>query len=189
MNRILLITVLASCISTVSGNQRAFVRLARCFNDTTYPTSGDTLECLGNVSTCFDDTAVGTVQTCIQEGIADARDDAADGGERFLAGHMGGGNGFGNGNAFGALRNRTDFGALRNKTGFGSGGFRPKKVGKLGKLAGIVRGCLEEHKDCIKEEVRTFVKNKLPTCVNTTAVALGQCYKTNAATCSSTCSA
>ncbi|KAL3926511.1 MAG: hypothetical protein SGBAC_013450 [Bacillariaceae sp.] len=171
MNRILLIALLAlSCASTANANQRAFGRLASCFNSTTYPETGDTLGCLGNVSTCFDSSTVSTIQTCIQDGIAAAQDDS---GTRYLAGHTG--------------ASAEGLGAFRNKPGFGSGGFRPQKAENLGKLAGIVQGCLEEYKDCIKEEVQTFVK-KLPTCVNTTAVALGQCYKTNAATCSSTCS-
>ncbi|CAJ1965479.1 unnamed protein product [Cylindrotheca closterium] len=198
MNRILLIALLAlSCVSSVTGNQRKFVRLARCFNDTAYPTSGDTRTCLGNVSTCFDDTTVETVKTCIQDGIAEARaNNATDGDSRFLAGHSGGG-GNGNGgmnNGNGGMNNGNGFGAggglggFSNRTGFGSNGFRPQKKEKLGKLAGIVRGCLEEYKDCIKEEVRSFIKNKLPACVNTTAIALGECYKTNAETCSDSCS-
>mmetsp|Transcript_4286 Transcript_4286/g.10003 ORF Transcript_4286/g.10003 Transcript_4286/m.10003 type:complete len:380 (+) Transcript_4286:1880-3019(+) len=187
-NHILVLALLAlsSCVSTVTGNQRKFMRLAKCFDDTTYPTSADTLACLGNVSTCFDETTVETVKTCIQDGIdeavaaANATTTTADG-TRFLAGHNAGGGGF---------KNRTaglgDFDG--NGTGFGSsGGFRPQKKGKMGKLAGIVQGCLEEYKDCIKEEVRAFIA-KLPACVNTTTVALGQCYKTNAETCASSCS-
>mmetsp|Transcript_4281 Transcript_4281/g.9994 ORF Transcript_4281/g.9994 Transcript_4281/m.9994 type:complete len:377 (+) Transcript_4281:64-1194(+) len=184
MNRILLIALLAlsSCVSTVTGNQRKFMRLAKCFNDTTYPSSAETITCLGNVSTCFDETTVDTVKTCIQDGIDEAIANATSDGTRFLAGHNAGGGG-------GGFKNRTGLGGFGgNGTGFGSGGFRPKNKGKLGKLAGIVMGCLEEHKECIKEEVRAFINNKLPACVNTTAVALGECYMTNAETCASSCS-
>ncbi|CAJ1965495.1 unnamed protein product [Cylindrotheca closterium] len=178
MNRILLIAILAlSPVSYVAGNQRKIVRLAKCFandddTDGTRFLAGHmgngtgTLACLGNVSACFDDTTVETVKTCIQDGVA-----ANNTGSRFLAGHTGGDGDEGNGE------------------GFGMGGFRPQKgSGRGGALAGIVQGCLEEYKDCMKEEVRTFIREKLPACVNTTTVALGECYKTNADTCSDSCS-
>lgn len=192
MNRFLLIAlVLAlSCVTSVTGNQRKFFSLAKCFNDTEYPTSEETQTCLGNVSTCFDDTTIETVKTCITDGIAEARANATanatDSGTRFLGGHNGGGGGGGGGRF-----NASDLGSAAGGKGGGfggGGGFRPQKQDKLGKLGGIVRGCLETQKECIKEEVRSFIKNKLPECVNTTASALGECFKTNADTCADSCS-
>lgn len=181
MNRILLIALLAlsCCVTTVTGNQRKFFRLAKCFNDTAYPTVSEVQTCLGNVSTCFDDTTIETVKTCITDGVAELRANATDAtgdGGRLLGSHSaGGGKGGGLGSAAG------------NRTGFGNG-FRPQKKGKMGKLANVVRGCLETQAECIKEETRSFIKNKLPACVNTTARALGDCYITNAETCSESCS-
>ncbi|CAJ1965497.1 unnamed protein product [Cylindrotheca closterium] len=175
-NRILLIALLAlSCVSTTTGNQRKIVRLAKCFmsdgdggtrflaghiasNDTDSMMTADTLTCLGNVSACFDETTVETVKTCIQ--------DNNDTDSRFLAGHV-----------------MPD----DNGAGFGMGGFRPQ-MGRDTR-AGIAMGCLQDSsKDCIKQEVRTFIQDKLPACVRTTTTALGECYKTNAETCASTCS-
>jgi len=184
MNRILFIALVLAlgCVTSVTGNQRKFFRLARCFNDTEYETIEDTKTCLGNVSTCFDDTTIETVQTCITDGIAEARANRTDdSGTRLLGSHMGGG---GRGGRF----NASDLGsAAGERGGFGSGGFRPQNRGKMGKLASIVRGCLETQKECIREEVQAFI-NKLPECVNTTARALGECYKTNAESCATTCS-
>jgi len=189
MNRIFLIALVwaLSCVPTVTGNQRKFFKLAKCFNDTAYPTAAEVKTCLGAASTCFqDDQIISDTQTCIEDGIAAARANATDstGGRflaesseitsRFLANHGGGG-----GKGLGSV--------VGNKTGFGNG-FRPQKGrGKMGKLAGIVQGCLETQIECIKEEVRAFIK-KLPECINTTTVALGECYITNAGTCSDSCS-
>jgi hypothetical protein len=47
--------------------------------------------------------------------------------------------------------------------------------------------CLVPYVDCIKAEVEVIV-DSLPACVNTTIVALGDCYIDNASTCNSTCS-
>ena len=109
MKHILLIALLVAlgCVSLVSGNQNKFFRLAKCFNDTEYPSSADTQTCLGNVSNCFDDTTIETVKTCIEEGIAEALanstdtdDEDTDGdGIRLLASHSNGGGGQGNGGA------------------------------------------------------------------------------------------
>lgn len=184
MSRILLFGLLTlSGTATVTANQSKIVRLAKCFaNDDDSMADGsrflaghmmgngtgaaDTLACIGNVSTCFDETTVDTVKMCIQDGVAAANNTST----RFLAGHVALGRGDG--------------------SGFGKGGFRPPKQGGSGKadvLADIVKDCLEPHKDCMKQEVRAFIA-KLPACVNTTTVALGQCFKANAQTCASTCS-
>lgn len=208
MKHILLLALLLalSCVSTVTANQRKFFRLARCFNETAYPSAEETQTCLGNVSSCFDDSTIQEVKTCIQDGIAEARANAGSGGTgggtRLLAGHTGsdntGGNGGGNGGGgnggggnggMGGGMGGQDLGdTAGERGGFGQGGFRPKKNDKMGKLASIVKGCLETQKDCIKQEVRNFIKNKLPACVNTTASALGECFKTNAESCSESCS-
>jgi len=174
MNRILLIAFVlaASCVNSVTGNQRKFFRLAKCFNDTAYPTAAEVKTCLGGVSDCFDDTTIAEVKTCIEDGVAELKANATDSGDgtRLLARHTG------------------DLGSVAGSgTGFGKG-FRPQKGGKRGKLAGVVMGCLETKKECIKEEVRAFINDKLPACVNTTARALGECYISNAETCSVSCS-
>jgi len=178
MNRIFLIAFVlaASCVNSVTGNRKKFFRLAKCFNDDVYPTAAEVKTCLGEVSTCFDDTTIADVKTCIEDGVAELKANATDSGDgtRLLARHTGG-----------VL---VDLGsAAGNGTGFGQG-FRPQKGGKRGKLSGVVMGCLETKKECIKEEVRDFIKNKLPACVNTTARAIGECYINNAETCSASCS-
>jgi hypothetical protein len=47
--------------------------------------------------------------------------------------------------------------------------------------------CLAPYVDCIQAEVQVVV-DSLPECVNTTIVALGDCYIDNASICNSTCS-
>jgi hypothetical protein len=47
--------------------------------------------------------------------------------------------------------------------------------------------CLAPYVDCIQAEVQVIV-DSLPECVNTTIIALGDCYIDNASTCNSTCS-
>jgi len=169
MMRTFFLVLLVLCsINTASGNQRKIRKLAKCFNSTSYVTVAETKTCLSDLSTCFlEDTTVEVARTCVADGIANLA--ASKGNSRFLqdTGNDGSGG-----------------------EGFGNGGFRPGKgkgSGRRAKLLGVVRDCLEPVEECIKEEVRAFIR-RLPECVNTTAVALGTCYKDNADSCSSTCS-
>lgn len=49
-----------------------------------------------------------------------------------------------------------------------------------------IEDCLNDHIECIEGEVQA-ITSSLPVCMNTTLVALGQCFVENAQTCSATC--